>query len=99
MRIPPQQPARVAIVSLLLLCTENSLAGIAISFEGIDDELQAAARNNLELSQYADRAVSPSQVNRLFAKAEEEIRIAMRPYGYYDARVEGDLQRGEKEGD
>lgn len=99
MGIPPQQPVRVLCVSLLFLCTENASAGIAISFEGIDEELQAAARNGLELTQYADRAVSPSQANRLFAKAEEEIRVALRPYGYYDARVEGDLQRGEKEGD
>jgi translocation and assembly module TamA len=99
MGIPSQQPVRILFASLLLLCNENTLAGIAISFEGIDEELQAAARNNLELTQYADRAVSASQANRLFAKAEEEIRLALRPYGYYDARVEGDLQRGDKDGD
>jgi translocation and assembly module TamA len=99
MGIPSQQPVRVLFISLLMLCTQNAQAGIAISFEGIDEELQAAARSNLELTQYADRAVSPSQANRLFARAEEEIRLALRPYGYYDARVEGDLQRGEKEGD
>lgn len=99
MGIPSQQPVRILLASLLVLCTQNALAGIAISFEGIDEELQAAARNNLELTQYADRAVSPSQANRLFANAEEEIRLALRPYGYYDARVEGDLQPGEKDGD
>lgn len=83
----------------LLLCTQISSAAITIEFDGIKDEFEAAARNNLELQQYAERALSPSQANRLFAKAEEEIRKALQPYGYYDARVEGDLQRGEKDGD
>ncbi len=84
---------------VLLLCTQIAAAGVAIEFEGLEDEMEAAARNNLEMQQYAERALSPSQANRLFAKAGDEIRIALQPYGYYDARVEGDLSRGEKEGD
>jgi translocation and assembly module TamA len=99
MESKPQSYVALFVVSLLLACNQNASAGIAVDFEGIKDELEAAARNNLELQQYADRAVSPTQVNRLFAKAEEEIRTALQPYGYYHARVEGDLQRGDKEGD
>jgi translocation and assembly module TamA len=91
------------IRSLLALslvgCTQISFAGITIEFEGIKDELEAAARNNLEMQQYAERSLSPSQANRLFADADEEIREALRPYGYYHAQVEGDLTKGEKEGD
>jgi translocation and assembly module TamA len=86
-------------LGLLLTCTQNTSAEIKIEFEGIDDELEAAARNNLELQQYAEREVSPTQVNRLFAKAEEEIRTALQPYGYYETRVQSDLQKGEKDGD
>lgn len=83
----------------LLLCTENSLAGVAIEFDGIDGELEAAARNNLEMQQYVERELSASQINRLFAKSTDEIREALQPYGYYHAQVEGDLQPGDKDGD
>jgi translocation and assembly module TamA len=99
MGIQLQSHASLFAASLLLACTQNASAAITLEFEGIEDELEAAARNNVEMQQYADRPVSASQANRLFAKAEEEIRTALQPYGYYDARVEGDLQRGEKDGD
>jgi translocation and assembly module TamA len=99
MGIQLQSFTSFVLASLLLACTENAFSAISIEFEGIEDELEAAARNNLELQQYVDRQISPTQVNRLFANAEEEIRTAMQPYGYYDSRVQGDLQKGEKEGD
>jgi len=99
MGVPPQHLALARTALLLLICTQNAAAAVTAKFEGIEGEMEAAARNNLELLQYAERNVSANQVNRLFAKAEEEIRTALNPYGYYDAKVEGDLQRGEKPGD
>lgn len=93
-----QQTIRLSISSLLL-CTQIAAAGVQIDFEGLEEELEAAARNNLEMQQYAERSLSPGQANRLFAKAGDEIRIALQPYGYYEPRVDGDLQAGEKEGD
>lgn len=99
MGVPPQQLALARIALLLLICTQNAAAGVTVKFEGLEGEMEAAARNNLELLHYAEREVSPSQANRLFAKAEEEIRIALNPYGYYDAQVQGDLQHGAKPGD
>lgn len=96
---PLQQTHRPTIALALLLCTQISAAGIVIEFEGIEDELETAARNNLEFEQYTERELSPAQANRLFAKSSEEIREALQPYGYYHTQVEGDLQKGEKEGD
>jgi len=94
-----QQRLRIALAVSLLLCTQISAARVTIRFEGLNEELQAAARNNLEMQQYAERPLSTSQVNRLFAKADDEIRLALQPYGYYHAQVEGDLAAGEKEGE
>jgi translocation and assembly module TamA len=98
MGIPPHYPRSLLLVPLLL-CTQISAAAITIEFDGIKDELEAAARNNLEMQQYIERSLSPSQANRLLARAYEEIREALQPYGYYHAQVAGDLQQGEKEGD
>lgn len=93
-----QQPTRLS-TPCLLLCTQIAAAGVAIEFEGLEGELEAAARNRLEMQQYTERSLSPGQANRLFAKASDEIREALQPYGYYHARVESDLQPGEQEGD
>src|SRR5690606_32502874 len=94
-----RQSSHSSLAWLLMLCTQISTAGVTVEIEGIDGELEDAARNSLGLQQYAERPISSSQANRLFANATDEIRIALQPYGYYDAVVEGDLQRGEKEGD
>lgn len=93
------QPPPSLLALWLLLCTQISAAGVVIEFEGLEDELEAAARNNLEMQQYVERSLSPTQANRLFAKSSDEIREALQPYGYYHAQVEGDLQPGEKDGD
>jgi translocation and assembly module TamA len=88
-----QQFVRCALVGWLLSCTQITAAGVKIDIEGLDEELEAQARNLLELQQYADRPLSPAQANRLFAKAQDEIRKALEPFGYYHAGVEGDLER------
>jgi translocation and assembly module TamA len=98
MGIPPG-PFRSPLTAALLLCTQISTAGITIEFDGIKAEIEAAARNAVELQNYADRSLTPTQANRLFAKAKDEIRTALRPYGYYDVQVDGDLQPGDKDGD
>jgi len=87
------------IAAACVLWSEVAFAGVSISFEGIDAELQGAVRAHLQLQQYADRDISRAQVNRLFAAADEEIRQALQPYGYYHAQVEKDLERGEARGD
>jgi translocation and assembly module TamA len=94
---PP--PFRLHVALSLLLCARMSAAAVEIDFEGLKGELEAAARNNLELQQYVDRSLSPSQANRLLAKANEEIAAALQPYGYYHVEVESDLARGAQEGD
>ena len=37
--------------------------------------------------------ISSAQIRRLFATADDQIREALEPLGYYDARVESDLQK------
>ena len=64
-------------------------AGVQIEIEGLDDELKAAARASLELAQYADRDVSPAQIERLVLRGQDQIREALEPYGYYNARASG----------
>jgi translocation and assembly module TamA len=77
----------------------SASAKIAIDIDGLDGELKDAALNGLELQQYADRSVSTVQINRLFAKANDDIATALQPYGFYHAHVQGSIDRGDQDGD
>ena len=97
MGMPSSWPCLLA--ATLLFCTGISSAGVAIHIEGIDEELQNAVRDNLQLQQYSDRQISPSQAQRLFAQIESQAAEALQPYGYYNARVQSELKPGEQQGD
>lgn len=87
------------LVATLLLCTRISSAGVTLHIEGVEEELQGAVRNNLQLAQYADRQISASQAQRLFAQVESQAAEALQPYGYYNVRVQSELKPGAQPGD
>lgn len=88
-----------ALLLLLSGPATTAMAAVQIEFQGIGDELQAAARSQLDLAQFVDREVSASQVNRLFERAPAQIRQALEPYGYYHVQVDADLQEGAQPGE
>ena len=83
----------------LVLCASCSHAGIQIKVEGVSEELKNAVRNNLDAQHYADRDVSRTEALRLFALVEQQADEALRPYGYYHAQSQAQLDPGEKSGD
>src|SRR5687767_10775162 len=54
-----------------------------------------SVRASIELRQYEDREVSPVEVRRLFERADEQIRDALEPFGYYGSDVAAKLERPE----
>jgi translocation and assembly module TamA len=90
--------ARLAFLALILSAT-NSWAAIEVRIEGVDESLQAAVRGNLDVQHYHDRQVSRTEVQRLFARVEEQAIESLRPYGFYHAQAEAELAEGEKAGD
>jgi len=68
-------------------------AEVSVEMEGLDDPLEAAVRNTLTLSRYADREVSAPQLRRLMSRADAEIRRALEPFGYYDPQIESEVTR------
>jgi translocation and assembly module TamA len=85
-------------MAAVLVSASTAGAAVLVRVEGVEDELQAAVRNRLQLQQYADREISASQAQRLFGQAEQEAAEALQPYGYYHANVHGELKPGEQAG-
>jgi translocation and assembly module TamA len=68
---------------------------VSVAVEGIEGVELESVRASIELHQYEDRDVSPVEVRRLFERADEQIRQALEPFGYYGADVTGKLERPE----
>ncbi|RAP59415.1 autotransporter assembly complex family protein [Oleiagrimonas sp. MCCC 1A03011] len=81
------------LLPLLVLAPLCAKAGVTVRVQGLNDDLKQAVTAAVRLSQYAKRDASAAQVRRLYAKAPDEARQALRPYGYYDARVDADLKQ------
>ncbi|TBR37106.1 MULTISPECIES: autotransporter assembly complex protein TamA [Dyella] len=84
---------RLGLVALpLLMLSSLAHAGVQLVVDGVDDTLKAAVLSQVELSQYTTREVTEAQVRRLFDRAEAQAGLALQPYGYYEAKVTGELQ-------
>lgn len=81
----------------LLLVPVLSHAGVQLVVNGVDDPLKAAVVAGVSLSQYANRDVSEAQLHRLYDRAGTEVDKALRPYGYYDAHVTGNIAQAGKD--
>ena len=90
----------VIIVSSLLIGAGARAAGVDVDLEGLDDEQREAVRATLDLQDYGKRDVTPAALRAAFAEADEQIKQALEPFGYYDTQVEksltGDAQSGYK---
>jgi translocation and assembly module TamA len=82
-----------SLIVLLLILPVAARAGVTLVVQGVDEPLKTAVRDGVELSQYATRPVSEAQIRRLYEEAPQQVRVALEPYGYYDASVQGSLDR------
>lgn len=64
-------------------------AGVQVVVDGVDAPLHAAVMAGVSVSEYANRPTTDTQVRRLLARAPEQVRAALEPYGYYEAQTTG----------
>jgi translocation and assembly module TamA len=86
----------IACLIALLFAHCSMAASVKIEIEGLEEELRDAARSSLALQRFSSREMTPTQVQRLFAQGDEQIRQALQPYGYYAATVKSNLRQGDK---
>lgn len=78
------------LASLLLTLGARG-AGVNVELDGLDDEQSEAVRAALELDEYEKRDISPAELRAAYSEADEQIRQALEPFGYYDTQVEKSL--------
>jgi len=87
---------RISLVLLLLLC-HNLYASdytIDVQIDGVKGELLDNVRAVLKIEQKKnDPHLSRSRIERLHKQAPDEIKQALKPFGYYNVKVKSDLKR------
>lgn len=93
--VVPAIPATVLIrllPILLLLCAGAARAGVQVSISGLDGELRDNVEARLAIRQpVSGTPPDDALVRRLHAQAEEDIREALQPFGYYSPVIRAEL--------
>ena len=88
------QPGILYICGLLALLAAGHGAGAAIRVEisGVEDDERNNVQLFLSIEQYKDQKdISEGRVRALHARAPNEIRAALRPFGWYRPQIESQL--------
>ncbi len=76
----------------------GAITGVEVEIFGVEDELAENVRAFLSIAEEEgaeEKAPSPRKVQRLHLQAPDEIRQALRPFGYYSPRIRAALNRTE----
>lgn len=91
---PPRQRriASSSLVILLLVAGTARADRVSVQVDGVEGPLRDAVVAGVEISQYDGRDVTAAQVRRLYDNAERQAGAALEPYGFYAAKVQGELK-------
>ena len=89
------------VASCVALCPTRSTAAegvkVEVHIQGLSKEMERNVTSSLSLAGAAHAGpLSPEEVQRLFARAPEEVARALEPFGYYRPQVRDTLEPGEK---
>ena len=89
---------RLLAISLLSLVVAQLaspvVAGVAVDVRGVEEDIRANVLAYLSCERYKESDdLSPEFVERLQERSEREVRLALRPFGYYEPTVASDVKR------
>jgi translocation and assembly module TamA len=91
-------PAAWLLLAVLLSVLRPARADIRVELEGVDGEVRQNVLTLLSLERYKDRErVEPSAVQRLYNRIDDEVRAALRPYGYYQPTINATMSGPDKD--
>ena len=81
------------VLVLALFWGSVSAVEVKVTVEGVEDELLKNVEAFLQIAQEATAGdLTVTRMNRLHAKAPDQIRAALQPFGYYGVVVDSDLK-------
>jgi translocation and assembly module TamA len=89
---------RLAAISLLSLVVAQlaspAFSGVEVEVRGVEEDIRANVLAYLSFERYKESDdLSPEFVERLQERSEREVRLALRPFGYYEPTVASDVKR------
>jgi translocation and assembly module TamA len=91
-------PAAWLLLAVLMSVLRPAMADIRIELEGVDGEVRRNVLALLSLERYKDRdRIEPDAVQRLYNRIDDEVRSALRPYGYYEPLINATIAGPDKE--
>ena len=85
-------PAAWLLLAVLMSVLRPAMADIRIELEGVDGDVRRNVLALLSLQRYKDRdRIEPDAVQRLFKRIDDEVRSAVRPYGYYQPVIKASI--------
>ncbi len=80
------------VLALLLPATARAEVSVTIEITGVETALETNVRLYLSIEQQKDsELLTPGLLRRLHRRADEEIRAALEPFGYYRPQIESSL--------
>ncbi len=79
-----------AVAAVLAVVAATAEAKVEVQLEGLDGDLESNAKAALSIARAADDAPD-LRIRRLHARAEDEIRSALQPFGYYAPTIAATL--------
>ena len=77
---------------LLANCGVLSAAKLSLALDGVEGPMKDAAVAASGIPPYDNRDVSAAQAHNLYEHAPALIAKALEPYGYYNAKADGELK-------
>ena len=86
------------LLAALMSVPHPAIADIRIELEGVDGDLRGNVLALLSLERYKDRdRLQPDAVQRLYNRIDDEVRSALRPYGYYEPVINSSISGPDKD--
>jgi translocation and assembly module TamA len=84
----------LTFLTLVALFAASANGGVQVEVRGIEENIRANVLAYLSFERYKNSDdLSPEFVERLQERSEREVRLAMRPFGYYEPAVTSEVRR------
>src|SRR5277367_4864486 len=84
---------RAWLAAMCLIASQVTRANITVEIHGVDEQLHANVLAYLSFERYKKRTdLSGDTIERLHNRVEREIQAALKPFGYYEPKVESEVK-------